>query len=129
MVRETQGLKAASKQFKNVRGVTLVEMVITILILALALQYTFLLFTRGFNALRQASRQQVIVQLAQGKMEDYIEDRTIPASGNFAAKGYPTIQFTIATSVYGNPTLNLRKVTVRVWEGPKEVTLYNVVGP
>ena len=97
------------------KGMTLIEVMVTMMVLAMALFYVFLLFTRGFIVLKRADQKLIMTKLAQSRMEDVVAN---PAgytggvtTGNFAAAGYPNCSFTIEP--FDRPdTLHYIKITV-----------------
>lgn len=106
---------------------TLIEVIVAIILLSMALMFVFLLFTRGMDALKQANRKILLVQLTQSKMEEYITDKTIAKTGNFSDKGYSDCNFQITVKPYGTTTTKLDQVTVKVWDRVRSVTLSNVI--
>ena len=108
---------------------TLVEVMVAIMLLSTAMMYIFLLFTKGMDSIKQTNRKIILVQLAQSKMEDYVASRSIVKTGDFSSRGYPEFKFRITTKSYGVSTLNLRQVTVEVYDGVRQVKFASVMTP
>jgi len=63
------------------RGLTLVEVVVTILIIGFALVPMMGMFTTGINIYNWAGRESVALNLAQEKMEEQKNKDPLPAAG------------------------------------------------
>lgn len=101
------------RHWHDEKGLTLLEVVIAILILATALVPMLNMFDQGLNFYKAAGEQTLVVGLAQGIMEEQLAKsfEALQSEGPRAFQGFSGYQYEVLVSPYST-NKHLKQVTV-----------------